>query len=48
MAMSKKPAEKAGKEALNDKSAKVEKPAVATAPAPAPKKGGEAPKKKGK
>ena len=48
MATSKKPAGKADKESPNDKSAKVEKPAAASAPAPAPKKGGDEPKKKAK
>ena len=48
MATSKKPAAKAGKEIPNEKPAKVEQPAVAAAPAPAPKKGGDEPKKKGK
>jgi hypothetical protein len=48
MTLSKKPAAKAGKETPEVKSGKVEKPVTASAPAPAAKKGGDGPKKKGK
>jgi hypothetical protein len=48
MTTSKKPAEKAGKETPEVKSGKVDKPVVAAATAPAAKKGGDEPKKKGK
>ena len=48
MTMTKKPAAKAGKETPEVKSGKVEKPVVASAPAPEAKKGGAESKKKGK
>jgi hypothetical protein len=48
MTMVKKPAAKAGKETPEVKSGKVDRPVAAAASAPAAKKGGDEPKKKGK